>query len=261
MCAKAQTIFSVIEKIAPRSLAESWDNVGLQLGSYRQEVSRVLLALDITKEVVDEAVEKQADLIISHHPFIFGGIKKICFDDYKGDLIRRLISHDIALYAAHTNLDMAESGLNTYIAGVLGLKNIRPMTADDQPAFGCIGEIDPVMPEEMIRLVKERLGVDTLRVTGLPDHPVKKVALCTGSGSEFMGTAKRLGADVYITGDMKHHEAQRAIESGIWVIDAGHFGTERMVVQWFKDTLEAEKTLKNVDFLIAESIKDYMMFV
>ncbi len=245
MAIKLRDIIQLLEKIAPLNLAESWDNVGLQMGTISQEIRKILLTLDVTEDVVKEAIDQNVDLILSHHPFIFKGLKTLSLDTEKGRLIKDLIQDDIAIYVAHTNLDKAEFGLNDYVAKKLGLKEIASLVPEeDLEANHGLGKIGclkaPLTPDEWISVVKENLQIEDLYGAGKAPQEIKRVALCTGSGSDLMGLAKFKKADVFITGDMKYHEGQRAQELGLWVLNAGHFGTEKWVSACFEEMLQTK---------------------
>lgn len=251
MSIKLNRIINIIEKIAPKNLAESWDNVGLQLGDPDHEVRKILLTLDVTKNVVEEAVEQKVDLILSHHPFIFKGLKTLSFDTEKGRMIKTLIQNDMAIYVAHTNLDKAELGLNNYVAKRLGLKEIESLfpaenmevmqeiTSDH--GLGKIGNLEtPLLAKELVDMVKRKLEIEDVFGAGKLPEEIKRVGLCTGSGADLMNVAKFNQADVFITGDLKYHDGQRAEELGLWLLNAGHFGTEKWVSACFEEILEKE---------------------
>lgn len=260
MSVKASRIFECIETAAPRSLAEEWDNVGLSVGSYTQEVHRVLTALDVSQAVVEEAISLKADLILSHHPFIFKGLKRICFDDHTGKLIRQLIQHNISVYSAHTNLDMADQGLNQTIAEMIGLQELKPLAPEGIP--GRLGRFqEAYSPEAFIQLIKETLELSHLRSAGPVPEQIKRVALCTGAGAEYMGLAKSKGAHVFLTGDLKYHDAQRGNELGLWVIDAGHFGTEKISGNIIKKILRNTFSEDDLEIFVSKTSEDYLTFI
>lgn len=264
MSVKASKIFNCIEEIAPISLAESWDNVGLQIGSYHQQVDRIMTTLDVTDEVISEAIDKKIDLIISHHPFFFNGVKRICLEDSRGKAINTLLTHQISVYSAHTNMDIAEKGINDLIARRLGLTDIRPLEEinRDSDAIGKKGCLPGKMSsDDFIKSVKDQLAVSQLRMAGERPAFVKRVALCTGSGASFMDIAKQKKADVYITGDLKYHDAQRAKENGIWIIDAGHYDTEKFVSGLFKDILENTFSADELTLIESESGQDFFQYI
>ncbi|HOV26737.1 MAG TPA: Nif3-like dinuclear metal center hexameric protein [Pseudobacteroides sp.] len=331
-------IMNYLEEIAPPHLCEDWDNIGLMIGSKNKKVDKILICLDITKQVVKEAIEQKADMIISHHPFLFKGIKRINPEDPKGELIYNLIREDICVYSAHTNLDFAESGLNYTLAKTLGLKDIKnlrihkkeklykivvfvpceygdkvtnamtaagagwignysdcsftlegtgafrplegsnPFIGDtnklekvseyrvetivreellgkvvesmlkahpyEEPAYdiyalvqggkeygyGKTGELDKALSlDEFTALVKSSLNLQSLRIIGDRSDRIKKVGVFCGSfDGNVIPSLNKL--DILVTGDIKYHTALDIAELGLCVIDAGHFGTERIIV-------------------------------
>lgn len=260
MSIKLNKITCLLEAIAPKNLAEAWDNVGLQLGDSNQEISRILLTLDVTEKVVREAINLKVDLIISHHPFIFKGLKTLSTDTLKGRMIKELIENEIAIYVAHTNLDKAELGLNNYVANKLGLTEITSLLPEIKVAemtndrnasinnlswhdhgLGKIGKLETrLSPQEWVAVVKKSLAISDLYGAGKPPKKIGRVGLCTGAGADLMELAKSKKADVFITGDVKYHEGQRAEELGLWLLNAGHFGTEKWVCPYFEALLQRE---------------------
>lgn len=347
MPVKCQVIVDTLDKIAPKYLAENWDNVGLLIGSPAQAVSKILVALDVTESVVEQAISIDADMIIAHHPIFFKGIKNIRTDLPQGRLLARLIKNDIAVYAAHTNLDIADGGVNDILAGRFNLSSVESIiieyadklvklavfvpidhadsvrsalfdagtghignyshctfqtvgTGTFMPLSGTqpfIGEqnkleqvtevrLETIMPEriskrvvkamlkshpyeevaydlypltnvgpgvglgrvgnlstpkklaDFIAEVKKVLEIDSVNVVGSPDKLIQRVAVCGGSGAGLIQKAAFVGADVLVTGDVKYHEAQQAVDSGIAIIDAGHFATENVVVGYLGKYLE-----------------------
>ena len=339
MSVKCQVIINAMERLAPKYLAEEWDNVGLLMGDPAQTVTKMLITLDITKEVARQAIHDGIDMIITHHPLLFKAINNIRTDLPQGQLLASLLKANIAVYAAHTNLDIASGGVNDVLSLKLDLQDTEPLAVSyteklcklvvfvprthmevvrkaiteagaghlgnyshctfsttgtgsflpldaAQPYIGSHGiveyveeaRIETIMPEkisrrviramlkihpyeevaydlyqlinsgdslglgrvgklrapialaEFITQVKIILGIEYVRVTGPIDKIVKKVAVCGGSGAGFINKAAFAGADVFITGDVKYHEAQEALTAGIAVIDAGHFATEQPVV-------------------------------
>ncbi|MEG0378308.1 MAG: Nif3-like dinuclear metal center hexameric protein [Eubacterium sp.] len=347
MAVKCSEVLQIIEKIAPKNLAESWDNVGLQIGSYKKVVSKILLTLDVTPQVVQEAVKKEVDLVISHHPFIFNGLKSICVDEQKGHIVEMFIKNELMIderlpleasnekklykivvyvptdYSAKIVQVLGENGagfignyshctfrtmgegtfkplpgtapfigeegeivkveedrietiidskmLKTMLNKLKAAHPYEEMAYDLYPlengalinknGLGKIGFLKEAMtPERFIEQIKKVLNLEHLRAAGIPPDKIKKVALCTGSGAEFIGLAKVKKADVYITGDLKYHDAQRAIENNLWVIDAGHFGTEKMVVNLLQELLENELLEKGIECLQSEKNEDFMRY-
>ena len=257
---KCQQAMEALERIAPKRLAEEWDNPGLLLGSPAQEVHKILTCLDVTDEVVEEAISQGADMIVAHHPLIFKGIKKLRTDLPLGARLQKLMVHGIAVAAAHTNLDTAEGGVNDVLARLIGLTDIQSFAGKaeegEDPTLGRIGYLPEAMSiEDFARQVKEALPVDYVRLVKADAKMVKKVALCSGAGSEFIAKAAFLGADAYVTGDVKYHEAQQAVEMGLHVIDGGHFGTEFPVAAVLRDRLAEELSgLKGEVEVVADTL-------
>lgn len=331
-------IIGLMEQIAPSYLAEKWDNVGLQIGEYNRNIHRVMVCLEVTNPIVDEAVLKNVDMIITHHPLIFKPLKSITDKDPIAKLVTRLIKENIALYCAHTNLDIVQGGTNDILAEKLNLINIKPLTLIDgqkyfklvvfvpkshienvhkalcdggaghignyshctfmsegigtfkaldgaNPFIGEVGEMEQVSEykletivsdknlktviKEMVQAhpyeevaydvvplsneiepwglgrvgylnepknlaefcdeIKNKLGMATIRFAGDKNKEIKRVGLCTGSGAGFIFDAFKAGCDCYVTGDVKYHEVQYALQLGINIIDAGHFETENIV--------------------------------
>ena len=337
-----KTLIKKIESKYPLSLAYDWDNVGLLVGDFDMEVNKVLVVLEANEKVIDEAIENNIDLIITHHPFIFKKMNKINTQDLKGKLIHRLIKNDIALYSMHTNFDIAYDGLNDYFMKLMGFENSKVLDVTNtevlyklavyvpnshidkvknalfdagaghignyshcsfstqgvgsfkplentNPYIGNIGEIElveevkieTIVPQRILggvissmikahpyeevaydiyklenkgnsvglgrisklensitlealcKHIKCKLNMEHIRVTGNLNDKISKVAVVTGSGADMFKKAQRNGADVLITGDMKYHDAQDAIDMGMNVIDCGHFDTENI----FKDAI------------------------
>lgn len=311
----AQHLISLMNEWAPPSLAEKWDHPGLQVGNSQVPVQKVLISLDLTEENVDRAIRDGVSMIISHHPFLFKGLHELDLSTYKGRVIEKLIKHDILAFAAHTNLDTAEGGVNDALAAALDLKEIRglvpektyPMyklaayvtptaakafyyhvkeaygedvghyyllddeddmteeakmemnvlapslpslladlktycgkvhydiypleNGEEREYMGRVGSLPTEMSGiEALQYIKEKLGIPDLRYAGDVERKVKTIAVLGGAGSEFAELAKAKGADLYLTGDLKYHEAQDAARLGLLIADGGHFYTERVIV-------------------------------
>lgn len=244
---KCQVILDALERIAPRHLAEEWDNPGLLVGSPAQEVNRILVALDVSDHVVHQALEQGAQMIIAHHPLIFRPLKKLRTDLPLGHRLSVLLKHDIAVAAAHTNLDIVQGGVNDVLAEAIGLSKLSSFVITAQHEDGAVesmGRIgclpSPMTIRDFAMQVRQALPTQHVRFVDAGARPVRKVALCSGAGAEFIGKAAALGADAYVTGDVKYHDAQHAAELGMHVIDAGHFGTEFPVVEQLAARLRQE---------------------
>lgn len=370
MMVRAKEIMTLMEKEFPLHLAESWDNSGLQIGSSDKKVGRILIALDLDSFVLKQALEQQVDMIITHHPLFFKPIKNINYSSPLGKMIKTLVSADITVYAAHTNLDAAQKGLNQYLAEKLGLVNIEPLYPaskealfklvvyvpathleevsaaiciagagyignyadctfrtrgtgtfrpgqNTNPFIGKTGELEEVdefrletivtendlkqvlasmhkahpyeeVAYDLYRLenqgrvfspgrkgylvekmslqdyalqVKDLLGINSLRVVGDLEGMVKNVAVISGSGASLMNRVMGQNIDLLVTGDLKYHEAKDAEAAGLKVIDAGHQGTEAIVVPLLIDYLKPKLANRNLQVelipcISPECIKD-----
>ena len=253
-------IVSAFEAVAPLALQESYDNSGLILGDRDAEVTRALLCLDCTEAVVDEAIGKGCDLIIAHHPIVFGGLKRFTGGDYVQRTVIKAIQNNIAIYACHTNLDnVLRGGVNERIAQQLGFdveRVLRPIAAD----FGSFASSGGVVDSEVFRTagagilcnlqkpmnvldflqhVKERMGAEVVKYTKCDIEVVGKVAICGGAGSFLIGDALRAGADAFITSDVKYHEFFDA-QGKMLLCDIGHYESEKYTIDLFSNILSAK---------------------
>lgn len=358
-----------MEQLAPKKLAENWDNVGLQIGDPQADIDKILVSLDLTQEVLQEAINQKVNMIITHHPFIFKPLKSIRMDLSSGSIMKQLIQNDINYYVAHTNLDIAPNGLNDMLAERIDLQDTQVLVPTEQeqllkivvfvpkgyeddirnvmggkgagwignyshctfqtsgigtfkplentnPFIGQIGKVErveesrletivtrknlsktlnaiikvhpyeevaydiyplenqgkvyglgrigsyvePIKYTDFVKKIKKNLKIKHLRVAGVKKESIQKVALCSGAGAEYMHRAAMLGADAYITGDLKYHEAQQAKALGILVADAGHFGTENIVMEGLKKYLDREfdQAKRSVDVVMSKVNKDFM---
>lgn len=248
---KVQTICDAMNRIAPKHLAEEWDNPGLLIGNPNQSVNKILICLDVSEQVIEHAIKISAQMIISHHPLIFRAMKNIRTNLPLGHKIELLIKNDIACFAAHTNLDSAEGGVNDVLAEKIGLIDVKPF--DEDCLLGRIGKLEREMTaEEFAIYIKHVLKADDVRLICAGQFTIKKVGICSGAGSEFISKAKFLGADAFVTGDVKYHEAQSAVENKIHVIDAGHFATEFPIVHSLAERLTNEFKRLKLDMEIVE---------
>jgi dinuclear metal center YbgI/SA1388 family protein len=224
-------ILNCITEVAPLHWQESYDNAGLQVGDLNAEAHKALICLDITEAIVDEAVAKNCDVIVSHHPLIFHGLKHLTPQTYIERAVVKAIKHDIAMICMHTNLDNSYLGVSRMLAERLGLKNLRllqPSEAEPEVCgAGMIGELErPVDETAFLDLVAKQIGSPCLRHSALTGRKIQKVALCGGSGSPFMGDALRNHVDAYLTADIKYHDFF-VPEGNILLVDGGHFETEQ----------------------------------
>ncbi|MDD2495257.1 MAG: Nif3-like dinuclear metal center hexameric protein [Tissierellia bacterium] len=226
---KLKSIIELINDNLKLKIPEKWDNSGLQIGDYSNDIKNIMLILDLDKNAVEFSVLNNIDLIITHHPFIFSPLKSIDFSTYDGKLIRDLIINNINVYSMHTNLDMADYGVNYELANLLGIKDyeILHIVNDDNSGYGGISNISPINVIEYANFVKSSLNCNTIKLYCNDNKKnISRVAFCGGSGSEFISDAITKGADIYITGDIKYHQAQDALKNNLVIIDAGHHYTE-----------------------------------
>ena len=234
-------VIKVIEKAYPIRFALEWDNVGLLAGRDNKEVESIYIALDATEEVIRAAISEKVDMLVTHHPLIFGGIKKINNQDLTGRCILDLIRNDISYYAMHTNYDVC--GMAD-LSGEM-LKFVDPevleVTSEEDVPMG-IGKIADLEKEvslgECCDSVKAAFHLENVRVFGELEQRVKRVAICPGSGKSVIGEALKKKADVLITGDIGHHDGIDSVAEGLAIIDAGHYGIEHIFINDMKKYLE-----------------------
>ncbi len=234
----------------PLSYAESWDNSGLQVGRRNTDVEKVYIALDATNQVLAHCIEVGADLLVTHHPLLMDGIKKISADDLHGEKILTLAEQGIVHYAAHTNFDATYMGV--LCSDYLHLEDARVLeeTPDEemgsQPdlsgedrqrpprlGIGMLGDLPRWMTvRECCTIVKQAFGLKTVKVFGDLSQKVHRAAICPGSGKSLIGVAIDKAADIYITGDIGHHDGIDAVDQGIVILDAGHYGLEHVFIPW-----------------------------
>ena len=362
MARKLKTIIELMELLAPQNYAMKWDNVGLQIGTANQDINRILVCLDINGEVINEAIEYDANLIIAHHPMIFSPLKSIIKEDPKGKLIYRAIQNDINIYVAHTNMDIAPGGLNDLVADRINLKNVKVLDStsveklykivvfaplgfeeeisdalirggaghignyshctfrgegigtfkpleETNPFIGHKGKVErtneirletivpskhlnasitymlqvhpyeevayDVIPlenlgkeigigrvgelekstnlKEIVDMIKNCFNLKTVRVSGDLNKKIKRLAIVNGSGADYIEMAKNSGCDCLITGDVKYHDAQKALENDIAIVDAGHFETEIYFVDLVTDYLSKKFNNGKMDIEIIKS--------
>lgn len=219
----------VIEDFAPKKLQESYDNAGLQVGDPAMAVTAVLLCLDVTEEILDEAINRQCNMVITHHPLIFRGLKELTGRTAVERIAMKAVRYNVAIYSAHTNLDSAWDGVSHEMAHMLGIRELRvlePKEGDENTGLGVVGSITPTPKLEFLRKVKETFGVKALKYSlQSPQIVVKRVALCGGSGASLIADAIKTGADVIITGDVKYHDFT-SYGLDILIADIGHYESE-----------------------------------
>lgn len=233
-------IISKFESLYPKNLALDWDNVGLQIGTLDKEINKILLTLDITNEIIKEAIDQNVDMIIAHHPLIFSAIKTIKTNTYQGKIIEDLIKNDITLYIAHTNFDISNYGMDSMLANMLDLQNLENLDdITDNEGLGKVGTIKPTPIIDYIKHVKKVFHVENVRYIGNLEQTVSRVAISGGSGSSNMFNAVNKKADIFITGDISYHKALDAKSLGINTLDIGHY-IEHHFIYHLKEVLTNE---------------------
>lgn len=226
---KVADIARVIEDFAPKSLQESYDNCGLQVGDPDMPVTAALLCLDITEEILDEALQRQCNMVITHHPLIFHGLKSLTGRTAPERIVAKAIRNNVAIYSAHTNLDSAWNGVSHEMAHMLNIRNLQvldPKPDNCECGLGVVGDIKPTPKLEFLRRVKETFNVKALRYSAQsPQIVVKRVALCGGAGASLIADAIKAGADAIITGDVKYHD-YTTFGQQIVIADIGHYESE-----------------------------------
>ena len=240
---KCKDIIVKIEEKYPVSFAEGWDNSGFLAGDASWEANKVFLALDATDEVIDAAIQCGADMIITHHPLIFSGMKKITADDFIGRRIIKMVQHKICYYAMHTNFDVL--GMAELSADYLQLshREVLDVTYEEdtrKEGIGRCGDLPAPMTLKRVWKICKRPAASSLcaKFTGDENKIIEKLAICTGSGKSLMKQVLKNGVQAYVTGDMDYHSSIDAVAQGICIIDAGHYGTEYI----FMDYMERELT-------------------
>lgn len=235
-------IRELIEKLEekyPFELQEEWDNSGLQLGNPEEELKGVVLSLDLEEGAIDYALEdKKANLIITHHPYLFNPTKSIDFRDSFYNRLRKCIKNDITVFAFHTNLDIADGGVNDNLAKILGLRDIKSLENGKELGLGRCGYIDKKPAEKFLRDVKDKLEASGIVVYGNYNKIIEKVGLCGGAGSSLLEDAINESCDLMITGDVKYHEAMDMSNKGIIIADVGHFASENHIIYKLQSEIE-----------------------
>ena len=259
---KIREVVDALEHYAPLPLQEGYDNAGLQVGlTEAVEMSGALLCLDVTEAVVDEAVRKGCNLIVSHHPLIFRKLSRISDENYVQRTVRKAIKNDVTIVSMHTNMDAAAGGVNFKIAEKLGLKNVQFFGGEKEVdgvkgGSGVIGEIsdedilkaaqlsdevkehfaEGIAADDLVLLLRDRFGVECVQCNQLLRRPIRKVALCGGSGSFLLGDAIAAGADAFITGEMSYHE-YFGHEQEIQICVIGHYQSEQFTSEIFRSII------------------------
>jgi len=241
-------------------MAAEWDNIGLVIGNPDAKANGIVMALDVTDEVISMAEKTGSNLIIAHHPPIFSPVRKINPGTAGGHIISRLLKSDIAVFVIHTNLDSSPQGLNRHLANVLGLVKTRAIKSGSITYR--IGFLDKTADSlALAKTIKKILGLANIRHYG-PGRKVKKVAVCSGSGGELLEHAREKGAEVLITGDVRHHVGVESEILGFPVIDAGHAGTERIMAAYAAEKIKKNltKTGKRIKIKVFQIKEGYISF-
>ena len=248
---KIYQVVDALEHYAPLPLQEGYDNAGLQVGlTEAVEVSGALLCLDVTEDVVDEAIRKGCNLIVSHHPLIFRKLARISDENYVQCTVRKAIKNDITIVSMHTNMDAAKGGVNFKIAEKLGLRNLRFFGGEKEidgvkGGEGVIGEItdetdtlhaDGIAADDLVLMLRERFQAECVQCNQLLRRPIRKVALCGGAGSFLLDAAIAAGADAFITGEMHYHEFF-GHEQEIQICVIGHYQSEQFTSEIFRSII------------------------
>ena len=254
---KIQQVLSALEQFAPLPLQESWDNAGLQIGLTEADVSGALLCLDVTEKVIDEAIAKGCNLVVSHHPLLFRGLKQVTDANDVQRTVRKAIKHDICVISMHTNMDNAKGGVNFKIAERLGAMPIGPISPMSPIGLGptktpfVLAELpEPLEARAFVALVKERFNVKCAMCNELLQRPIRKVAICGGAGDFMLDEAIAAGADAFVTGEM-HYHVYFGHEQQIQICVIGHYESEQFTSEIFQEIIQKE--CPGVPVFIAET--------
>lgn len=246
MAQKLAEILNFLQQFAPLDLAEEWDNVGLLVGDENASIHRVMTCLTLTPDVAEEAIDKNVDLIVSHHPILFRSVKQLTSSTIEGKLLLRLIQNSIAVYSPHTAFDSASLGINQRLANDLGLTSVAPIRPlqkvglPDGSGSGRHGKLhQPMQLATFLDRVREVLGIRHLQYVGDLSMEVCKIAVACGSAADFLRDAHDLGCDVLLTGEARFHACLDARNLGTALILAGHYATERPAVAQLADAITA----------------------
>ena len=259
---KIKEVLSALERFAPLPLQESWDNAGLQVGLTETEVSGALLCLDVNERIVDEAMAKGCNLIVSHHPLLFRGLKTISDLNDVQRTVMSAIKKGIAVISMHTNMDNAKGGVNYRIAEKLGLQDVKflaPAGADAEAGSGVVGELaEPLAADDFIIAVKKAFGVECAMCNELLRRPIKRVALCGGAGDFLLDEAVKNHADAFITGEMHYHQ-YFGYEQTIQICVIGHYQSEQYTAEIFEEIIQKE--CPGVKTCIAETNTNPILYI
>jgi len=224
-------LLASFEKLWPKESAEDWDRPGLMVGNPSQEINKVLLAVDVTSEVIDQAIQTDCQLLLTHHPMLLRGVHELGELTLKGNLVAKAIKSGLAIFSAHTNADIAQGGVSQSLAQALELRNLAPL--DAVSGHGIVGDVDEIKLIDYARKISRAIPATAqgIRVAGDSEKLISRVGLVAGAGDSFLGTASLAGIDLFITSDLRHHPAQDFIEQskltdGPALIDIAHWAAE-----------------------------------
>lgn len=273
-------IIAAMEKIAPPCLSENWDNAGLQIGCRSWPVNKIWVALDPSPLVLKKACEASVDLLITHHPLFFSPLKTLDLDTIKGRCVEICICNRLSVYSAHTNMDSVAGGLNDIFANRIGLSNCRvldqpkklqnanidaddpvptnappsPPQSDGCHGIGRIGELShPMKLKELAFFIKQRFNLNAIRLVGDPELELTRAAICTGSGAGLLDRFISSDAQVFVSGDIRYHEAMTVLDAGKALIDVGHFASEQIMIDAVVDRLNRWAKGLNVSSITVEA--------
>jgi dinuclear metal center YbgI/SA1388 family protein len=239
---KLYDLIDYLNQMFPFRLSEDWDNSGKQIADERATVKKIVIGIDLTDRLLEKAIKADADLIITHHPFIFSPLKSVDMTSYKGDMIKKMIVNDISSIALHTNYDLSIHGMNQVLGSKMGLVNLEHLAKGEnlqESGFGSVGDLtDEVELGQFIDAFKSKFQLEHVTLYNeSARQKIKKVAFCGGAGADFISDAINMKSDIYITGDITHHDAQAAYEGGIILMDPTHYGLEKVFVDHISDLI------------------------
>ena len=260
---KIKEVLSALERFAPLPLQESWDNAGLQVGLTETEVSGALLCLDVNEKIVDEAIRKGCNVVVSHHPLLFRGLKTISDLTDVQRTVMKAVQKGVCVISMHNNMDNAKGGVNYKMAEKLGLRDVQflaPKMVDGvESGSGVIGELPEAQAsDDFVLAVKKTFDVECAMCNELLRRPVRKVALCGGAGDFLLDEALKAGADAFITGEMHYHQ-YFGYEQQIQICVIGHYQSEQYTAEIFRDIIEKE--CPGVKTYIAETCTNPILYL
>ena len=254
MACKLGDIIDSVKEIIPSELSEDWDNSGLQIGDRNWLVEKIWVALDPLPEVIGSACQDGVGLVITHHPLIFKPLANIDVNTFEGSVIQQALAHRVAVFSAHTNLDKVQAGVNDVLAARIGLSDIFPLTMDaasGKPGFGRVGElVSPLPLYEFAHKLKKTLNLAHVKMAGNLEMDVRSVAVCSGSGSSMIPAFLESGADAFVSGDLRYHDARMFEFVRKALIDIGHFASEHLIVESLADRLKHHFESSGLNLLV-----------